>query len=201
MKDLIVMKNYNENRGDWCQTFSGRQFWPLDPKAEDICIIDIAYALAKTCRYNGHCRKFYSVAEHSYLVSLHVPEQFALWGLLHDSAEAYVGDIPRPMKQLEVFKCIKMVEAKIMKVIIELFDLHPGTEPKEVKMIDQALLADEKNQIMAAEPAPWYLPQEQLGIKLHCWNPEEAAENFLERFFQLYNIHSKIAGYEGLKAV
>jgi len=178
--------NTDLKRGDWCQTFSGRQFWPLDPRPEDICILDIAYALSKTCRFNGHCRKFYSVAEHSYIVSFHVPDEFALWGLLHDASEAYVGDVPRPMKQLEAFKCIKLIEAKIMKVIIEFFDLHPGTEPKEVKMIDQALLADEKVQIMAQEPAEWYLPQQALGVDLQCWNPEEAVEKFLDRFFTLY---------------
>ncbi|MFN9113590.1 MAG: phosphohydrolase, partial [Bacteroidota bacterium] len=70
----------------WIQTFSGIAFWPLDPKPEHVRIADIAHALSMKCRYNGHTRKFYSVAEHSVLVSRHVPEEDALWALLHDAS-------------------------------------------------------------------------------------------------------------------
>jgi hypothetical protein len=91
----------------WIQTVSGRQFWPLAPKAEDVDIGDIAHALAMKCRYSGHTQKFYSVAEHSVHISLALLRDgwnptTALWGLLHDAAEAvhmrldragYVGEV------------------------------------------------------------------------------------------------------------
>ena len=75
--------------GDWLQTFTGKAFFPLDPRPEEMDIFDIAHALSNLCRYGGHCNKFYSVAEHSVLVSilcrLYYGEQVALQGLLHDA--------------------------------------------------------------------------------------------------------------------
>lgn len=70
----------DDRRGDWIQTFTGRRFWPLDPRPEDVCIEDIAHALSLKCRFGGHCTRFYSVAEHSVHVSNYVPAEFALWG-------------------------------------------------------------------------------------------------------------------------
>src|SRR5690606_29748913 len=85
-------------KGDWMQTFTGRRFWPLDPRPDEICIEDIAHALSMQCRYAGHCLSFYSVAEHSVLLSQHVAEPFRRWALLHDASEAYLVDVPRPIK-------------------------------------------------------------------------------------------------------
>ena len=80
--------------GSWLQTYTGIQFWPLDPRPEEIDIQDIAHALSLLCRFNGHCQRFYSVAEHSVHVSTILAPEFGLWGLLHDAAEAYLSDIP-----------------------------------------------------------------------------------------------------------
>jgi hypothetical protein len=85
--------------GDWIQTYSGRQFWPLDPRVEDVHLEDIAHALSNVCRYTGHVREFYSVAEHSVHVSWSCEPEDALWGLLHDASEAYLADMARPVKQ------------------------------------------------------------------------------------------------------
>lgn len=82
----------------WIQTFSGRQFFPLEPRVEDVCIEDIAHGLSNLCRYAGHCECFYSVAQHCLLVSRVVPREHALRGLLHDASEAYLIDVPRPIK-------------------------------------------------------------------------------------------------------
>lgn len=68
--------------GDWMQTASGRMFWPVDPRPEDVEINDIAHALSLTCRYCGHVREFYSVAQHSVLVSDAAPAENRLWPLL-----------------------------------------------------------------------------------------------------------------------
>src|SRR4051812_31750950 len=82
----------------YIQTYSGTEFWPLSPKAADVKLIDIAHALSNKCRFAGHCREFYSVAQHSVLVSRQLPDEFKLWGLLHDAGEAYFADIPNPIK-------------------------------------------------------------------------------------------------------
>ena len=95
-----VLPNADQGRvGDWIQTFSGGCFWPLDPRSSEVDIHDIAQSLAMTPRYRGHTVRFYSVAEHSVLVSRAVPPEYALWGLLHDAAEAYTADIPSPLKR------------------------------------------------------------------------------------------------------
>src|SRR4051794_15527189 len=91
-------------RGGWITTFSRRQFWPLDPHSDEIHIEDIAHSLSQQCRFGGHSRSFYSVAQHSCLVSALCKANDALWGLLHDASEAYLGDIPRPLKSLPEFE-------------------------------------------------------------------------------------------------
>src|SRR5438128_5709421 len=86
-------------RGDWMQTYTGRRFYPLAPAIEDVDLRDIAHSLAHQCRYAGHVDRFYSVAEHCVLLSRAVPAEYALDALLHDAAEAYVVDVPRPLKR------------------------------------------------------------------------------------------------------
>ncbi len=85
------------------ETFSGRYVDTARPKPDTIHLPDIAHALANTCRYGGHCDPFYSVAEHAVFVSKRLerkgyPRWMQLAGLHHDDAEAYLGDIPRPLK-------------------------------------------------------------------------------------------------------
>ena len=111
--------SHHKRVGNWMQTFSGRQFWPMDPKPEDVCILDIANSLGKICRYNGHCKKFYSVAEHSYYVSKYVEPQNALWGLLHDASEAYMCDLIRPLKNEPFARSFRLFENKIIEVIAD----------------------------------------------------------------------------------
>ena len=84
-------------------TFSGLRFWPLAPNLEKILVEDIAHALAHQCRFGGHASRFYSVAEHSVHVSQLCLPEHALWGLLHDASEAYLVDLPRPLKLLPEF--------------------------------------------------------------------------------------------------
>jgi uncharacterized protein len=85
--------------GAWIQTVTGKQFWPMDAQPEEVDIEDIAHALSLPCRFNGHCKQFYSVAEHSIHVSRVVSNENAARGLLHDAAEAYLSYIPQPVKR------------------------------------------------------------------------------------------------------
>ena len=170
----------------WIQTYTGRQFWPGEPRVEDVNIVDIAHALSMQCRYSGHCKHFYSVAEHSVHVSFSLPTEHRLWGLLHDASEAYLTDVPRPIKPL--LRGYADLEANIMAVICERYEL-PFNEPAEVKRVDTAILADEMVQLMAEPPAPWHLPEPPLGIQVQGWSPERAKAEFLRRFYNLTERH------------
>jgi 5'-deoxynucleotidase YfbR-like HD superfamily hydrolase len=127
----------NERIGDWMQTFTGKRFWPLDPRANEIDIRDIAHSLSMTCRFGGHTRRFYSVAEHSCHVHDAGPVSCRAWGLLHDAPEFIVGDMARPLKrQLPDYK---RVEDGIHRKVAERFGL-PYAIPPEVKNIDDRIL-------------------------------------------------------------
>lgn len=171
-----------ERQGDWMQTYTGRQFWPIDPRPDEVCIEDIAHALSMMCRYNGHCDRFYSVAEHSVLVSRAVAPQYALWGLLHDASEAYIADIVRPAKRF--IAGYKPVEAAIMTAVTTRFGL-PQKQPDEVSIADSAILADEAGQIMGPHPVPWSLPHPPLGVEIVGYAPFYARDLFLARYAEI----------------
>lgn len=183
-RDEVNMFNPNPHecrrQGDWIQTFTGRQFWPLDPRPEDVDILDIAHALANKCRYTGHTSRFYSVAEHSIYVSFVVPEEHRKWALLHDAAEAYLADVARPIKQY--LPGWKELEAKVMLAICQRFNLVP-IEPAEVKRADTAILHDEKRDLFAQHPArEWDLTEAPLGLTILGLLPAAAEKWFLERW-------------------
>lgn len=168
----------------WIQTFTDKQFWPLDPKVEDICIEDIAHALSLKCRFGGHCKIHYSVAEHSVYVSRHLPAEMRLAGLLHDAAEAYspFGDVPRPVKRELPF--VEVVETKLDVAIAERFGVtFPW--PERVKEIDTAILHDEKRKLLGEPPADWGLPGTGLGAVIHVWPWWYAEKQFLAEFRRL----------------
>jgi hypothetical protein len=171
-------------KGDWMQTFTGRQFWPLDPRSDEVVIEDIANSLAMQCRFGGHCLSFYSVAEHSVLLSRLVAPEHAMWALLHDGSEAYCTDVPRPLKRF--LAGYAAVEAAIMAAICERFGL-PFEMPEEVKIADTRILSDEAAQIMATPPVPWSTQQTPFGVRLHCWSPARASNEFLDRFREIFN--------------
>lgn len=167
----------------WFQTYTGVQFWPLDPKPEDVRIEDIARGLAYQCRFNGHVSAFYSIAQHSVAVSEVVSPEHALWGLLHDAAEAYVGDLVRPIKlSLPAYRA---VEAGVMKAICERFGL-PEEEPPEVKAADNDLLVTERRDLLCRPLAPWATSGTPLPDVIEPWGPGEAELAFLARFYGLF---------------
>lgn len=166
----------------WIQTYTGRQFWPLQPQADHIDIRDIAHSLALQCRFNGHCRGFYSVAQHSVLVSQVVPPQDALWGLLHDAAEAYISDLPRPLKRTAPE--FRDAEERLLAVIMAAFGLQ-AEMPAAVAWADDALLATEMRDLMLPPPASWGLPVEPLALVIEPVSPERAEVLFLARFSEL----------------
>lgn len=173
-----------ERSGDWMQTFTGRQFWPIDPRVEEICIEDIAHALSNQCRYAGHCKDFYSVAQHSVIVSQICDPGDALWGLLHDAAEAYLVDLPRPIKRFsDLGTCYRVVEEALMDVICARFGL-PLAEPVSVKKADNVVFVTEMRDLMAHPPVRWKesWDNKPLSTTIHAWAPEKAKQEFLRMF-------------------
>lgn len=174
-------------KGDWIQTYKGIHYWPLDPKPEDVHIEDIAHALANSCRYAGHTSRFYSVAEHSVLVSRIVPEEHALSALLHDATEAYVVDVPRPLKKYLLNYA--EIEELNWKAVAEHF-LLPLEMDESIKNADNAILVKEMRVFMnGAVPKSIYgnsngmvVPEWILPIGM--W-PDWAEQAFLTRFKEL----------------
>lgn len=169
--------------GDWMQTATGKAFWPLDPRPEEIHIEDIAAGLSRLCRYGGQLRhdvEFYSVAEHSVFVAEAAPPGKKLEALLHDSPESFIQDLIRPIKP--AMTGYEPIETRLATVIGRRYGvtLHPLSP--EVKRLDNAILADERDQVMAKPPRDWKLTEPALGIKLPCWSPFKARFEFLAAF-------------------
>lgn len=184
---LIARASTAERKGDWLQTFSGRQFWPMDPRASEVFIEDIAHSLAMQTRYAGHCLRFYSVAEHSVLLTRYFRRQGAsvevqLWALLHDASEAYLVDVPRPVKPF--LAGYKAAEAQVMRAVCERFGL-PEDMPAEVHAADGDIIGNERAN-MAPCVAEWYATGPGLdGVYLRNWAPHVAELEFTMEYRRL----------------
>jgi hypothetical protein len=160
------------------QTYTGRMFWPMDPRPEDICIEDIAHSLAHQCRFAGHTKTFYSVAQHSVLVSDVVPPEDAAWGLLHDASEAYLVDLPRPIKKSGALGAeYKRVEDLVMQAVVERFNLSPYM-PASVKQADDVLVVTEGRDLLGPQARPWRIAAEPLPQRIVGWGPSTAKQSF-----------------------
>lgn len=168
----------------WIQTYSGRRFNPTNPNLDAIVIQDIAHALSMQCRFSGHCQQFYSVAQHSVLVSHICNQEDAMWGLMHDASEAYLVDVPRPLKQSGQFNAYIEFENRMQKAICQRFGL-PEKEPPSVKRADTIMLATEARDLMSPLHPDWKQPVSPLPFKIESWSPQQAKDNFLKRFDEL----------------
>lgn len=171
--------------GNWLQTYRGGKFWPMDPRAAELDIQDIAHALSMLCRYAGHCVRFYSVAEHSVLVARWLRDVYGadqrtvLCGLLHDATEAYLADVPRPVKPF--LPGYKDAEDRLWHEIARWSGL-PAEMPAAVHEADNRILNDEHAQNMTTCVDAWGYSGEPLGITLQFWSPAEAEAAFLDMF-------------------
>lgn len=178
-------EGYLPRLGDFMQTYTGRKFWPMDPRADEVDIRDIAHSLAMQCRYAGHCKRFYSVAEHStliarWLVGRHGAE-VALWGLLHDASEAYLVDVPRPVKPY--LTGYKDAESMVMRRVCDRFGL-PHEMPAAVHAADDRILADELVNMVRMD---WHTDHDSpLGVPLMYWSPADAEAEFMATFDALW---------------
>jgi hypothetical protein len=166
------MTEYDE---DFITTYTGIKFHYLEPKVEEVDIWDITHALSLKCRFGGHCRDFYLVAEHSIHVAHLLPPELKLCGLLHDATEAYMPDVPRPIK---LRFGLKEYEDTIFKVIAKKFGIWIGPEVKEA---DDILLATESRDLLANTDGWAGLP-EPLRMKINPIPSSFAESRFLVEY-------------------
>lgn len=165
---------------------SGEYFHILYPHLSKYTIEDIAHGLSNLCRFTGHVRSFYSVAQHSVLVSRLVPDHLAIQGLMHDAAEAFLGDVASPLKQL--LPEYKVIEKRVEDDIADRFGLPRGMDP-EVKRADLIALATEKRDLMPVSenwpvPAGYHSVQPDV-MPIKPWSPAFARFMFMRRYHEL----------------
>jgi len=193
-------------------TVSGAWLDAWAPEPDDVDIDDIAHSLSRICRYNGHTQDHYSVAEHSVLVSKAVPRQWALHGLLHDAAEAYIGDWPCNLKPLLLVQrprgdapwpyrtpCVpfKAVESHVMAAICERYALDWPWDTRIINAVghaDRAVAAAEVAALFPNYHDPEWQLAERADVTITPHRPGGARSRFLERF---HNLHSRWRGTRG----
>ena len=180
----------------WIETYTGKRFHILEPTEDEIDILDIAHAEANQCRFTGHVKNFYSVAEHSYYVSLLVPSCYALKALLHDASEAYISDLSRPLKHCTPLGTIYLdIEKKISDAIYAKFGLSEVDGEAEIKAADNAMGLTEHEQLFE-NPLSWdtdssrftwqgATPLSRERLTIPGYAPKYAERIFLARFREL----------------
>lgn len=161
-------------------TATGKSFDLYQPDPERIDPRDISHALAHLCRFNGHTREFYSVAQHSVLVAELVPEEHKLAALLHDATEAYIGDMVRPLKQW--MHAYQDVEDWLWTCVCARFDLDTEL-PTDVHRADLIALATERRDLMPTDPAIWdcLVGIEPMVEIIRPWSATEARLTYHQR--------------------
>ena len=176
---LTPLKATENSDGGWIATFSGHRITPLNPDPSDIFIEDIAHALANQCRFTGHVREFYSVAQHCVLASFIVAPGFELEALLHDGSEAYLADIARPIKNQPGFGDVyHAAEALLEQAISKRFGVPYPMSP-EVKIADNLLLWAEMRDLMPNDPPDGV---DMYAETINPWLPGEAESRYLDRY-------------------
>ena len=172
--------------GDWIQTYSGLKFDLEDIESNEFSIVDIAHSLSLQCRYNGHSLGMYSVSQHSVLASYIAPKELKLTALLHDCSEAYLSDLPRPVKRLpQIYLSYKELEERILKAALKQFGgIYPL--PDEIHQIDNDLLVTEQHYLMTAPPEPWSTNGKFLkNVLINPWPSWYAEDQFIKKFVEL----------------
>lgn len=174
----------------WIETYGGIKFYFLNPTPDMIDVHDIAHSLSLQCRFSGHTKQFYSVAEHSvrvsrYLLNTYGDSMLALQGLLHDASEAYLLDVPSPVKQY--LGGYKEMEEKLQEVILNKF--HAGWPmDARIKDADAILLKNEARYLLPSKGRSWvshYPTSKEFTVKPMCDSPQVAEETFLSWFYFL----------------
>jgi hypothetical protein len=170
----------------WILTYSGKRFFPFDPRMDDIDIVDIAHALSNLCRFTGHTLSFYSVAEHCVRMSKVGPQYLALPLLLHDASEAYLSDLSRPVKHNSLLQGYRDAERHLMDCIELKFRLPVGAfQDPLIKHIDNRMLMTERRDLLPTTPDNWDVSEDAFPFVVTPVSPEVAEKMFLARYAEL----------------
>jgi len=164
------------------RTLSDRVMDVKHPDPASVSIEDIAHSLSMQCRYMGHVNRFYSVAEHSFLVSMLVGDEpeTQLWALLHDAPEAYLGDMAAPVRELAELTTYRLLHSRVMVSVCAAFGLTAHI-PHLVNQMDEVIRNNEMKLLCGNEEVGELAP-----VSIACWEPQVAEKMFLERFHSLY---------------
>lgn len=177
----MINKLQTSKKGIPFETFTGKLIYPLDLEVGDIDILDIAHSLSNLCRYGGHSEEFYSVAEHSVRVSFNCLKKDALHGLLHDASEAYLVDLPRPIKAF--MPEYRQAEDQVQRIIAEKFKLN-WPWPHSVHDADVRMLVTEMRDLMKH-----YINEAKVvkpyKAQITPMTSKQAKREFLKRFKEL----------------
>lgn len=176
----------------WIQTRTGQAFWPVEFIGE-IKLEDIAHSLSQICRFNGHTSWYYSVAQHSVIASCLIQPHWAKWGLLHDAAEAYIGDITRPLKKTmyvkrpgtDDFMSVADLERCLQHKIADRFGLEWPAPWEHIERIDLRLLHNERRILLGEAPLEWNSHGPNEVVYINPKLPAEAKQMFLYRAAEL----------------
>ena len=170
---------------DFIITYTGKRFHPLEPRWEDIDILDIAHQLAAINRFSGSTRRPYSVAQHSYFVSF-LSNEHPLQGLLHDGSEAYLGDVPSPLKRHAIYTGYRQAETVLQNMIYEKYGVRPGDKFEDVRLADCTMCVVEGCNLMPmVDGSYWTKHRKEVHESLTAWPADLAEEMFLRRFESL----------------
>lgn len=164
---------------DWIETYTGKKFYPQRPEPNDIDIVDVAHSLSNKCRYSGATYRFYSVAQHSVHVCEFTPEPFKLEALLHDAAETYFPDIPRPLKPF--LPKAREYEEEIHRAVTARFNLEYPL-PTIIKDIDQEIVIDEARCLLHTGGTDWRDGRTGFAKAIIPWEPRDAERAFLDMY-------------------
>lgn len=162
---------------------SGLYFDLGEPRACPFTIEDVAHSLAHICRFTGHTHRFYSVAEHSVWCSRIVPPEHALEALLHDAAEAFIGDVSRPLKSM--LPSMRAVEGRVEEAVFSRLGIGPAL-PESVREADRRMLVAEQRQAMGCgDTWPGLEGVAPAPVVLWFLKPSAAEEAFLREYERL----------------
>lgn len=204
LKDSFIgLEDLGSNEEVYIVVNSGKKFYPFNPSPEMIEIEDVAHALARTCRFNGHTDDHYSVAQHS-LIMVELADRhfdggaspdFYLKTLLHDAGEAYISDIPAPIKHSidEVHTKMSALEDHLLRVMFEKYDLSVDPLlPPEIHDLDMELLKLEKRQVMKDKEGSWGLEDvtHHEDIEIDPSPAMQSKRRFLEKFREIQELRN-----------
>lgn len=178
-----------DRSGAYIRMRSGARFYHYDARPGDLSIQDIAAALAKQCRFSGHSRFHYSVAQHSIYVSRMLPKPLKLVGLMHDCIEAVLVDFPRPVKQAGILgQLYRALEEDLWATLAPSLGL-PDEIPEHVHYADAVMCATELGQLMHGYSTAWPARPSEFGpivprrdLVIQEWTPRRAEREFLARY-------------------